>query len=257
MNISVVIPAYNHLEDVLVCLNTLQAMAADNSRVQYLIQDDASPQYDLRRLISPYTASVDRNPLNLGFSGNCNMGARRAAGDILFMVNQDIEAVSPLSQGWDDHLRAAFADERVGIVGARLLFPDGRLQSAGGEFDAHMQPYHRCIGYSDLDNWEIKEPREVAWCTGAALAIRRTVFDQIGGFDERYIGGYFEDVSMCLRARECGHLVWYTPAVTFIHKVGSTGGSPYFMQNAQLFKREWVDTRKVTPDVAAVLEGWW
>lgn len=255
MILSLIIPAYNDAVDVLHCLNSLQATAADNTRIQWLIQDDCSPGVDFRKLIPPYAASVARNEVNKGFSGNCNAGAARAQGDILCFCNQDIEA-NAHSPGWDTAICAAFGDASVGIVAPRLLFPDGKVQSVGGGFDSHLQPYHRCLGYSNLDYWEVNTPQEVEWVTGAYLAIRREIFQQVGGFDETYVS-YFEDCDLCIRVKEAGYKVMIDPRVSFTHKVGSTGGSPHFMNSAMTFKKKWVDTRKIASNVPVVLERWW
>lgn len=255
MNLSIIIPAYNDAVDVLHCLNSLQATAADNATIQYIIQDDCSPDIDLRKIVPPYAAAVARNERNLGFSANCNAGAKRASGDILVFCNQDIEA-NQYSRGWDAPLRAAFADASVGIVGARLLFPNGHIQSAGGIYDAHLQPHHRCLGYSNIEHWEVNTPEAVSWVTGAFLAIRREVFEQVGGFDEAFIS-YWEDVDLCERVKAAGFKVWYEPRVTFTHKVGSTGGSPHFARGAALFKQRYVDTRRLRADVQAIYERWW
>lgn len=255
MKLSVIIPAYNHLAAVLTCLNSLHDTAVTN--VEYLVQDDCSPDYLGTAVISPLLASVERNAMNVGFSGNCNAGARRASGDILFFVNQDVEAVPQVSHGWDAAILAAFLDSSIGIVGARLVFRDGSIQSAGGLFDAKSQPFHRCLGYSDMNYHEVAAPREVSWVTGAALAIRRDLFAQIGGFDMAYVKGYFEDVDICMKARQAGFKVWYEPRATLVHPAGITGGNPHFTQNAQLFKQRWVDSGMIKPDVYAVKVGYW
>lgn len=255
MNISVVIPAFRDIADVLTCLNSLQATSSNFQQIQWVLQDDCSPNLDMRMLVPPYMASVERNEVNLGFAANCNRGAARATGDIIVFANQDIVA-SNLSVGWDTVIRAAFDDASVGIVAPRLLFPDGKVQSVGGGFDNHLQPYHRCLGYSNLDYWEVNTPQEVAWVTGAYLAIRREIFQQVGGFDETYIS-YFEDCDLCIRVKEAGYKVVIDPRVSFTHKVGSTGGSPHFMNSAMTFKKRYVDTRKLIADVPVVLERWW
>lgn len=253
--ISVIVPFYEKLVDLLLCVNTLSLSHALPD-TEFILNDDASPSVDLRMAIHPAQGQVWRNDINLGFAGNCNSGASHATGDILFFCNQDIQAVPNLSNGWDAALVSAFDNPEVGIIGPRLIFPYGRLQSAGGLIDAKGQPYHRCLGYSHLDNREINEPCEVSWVTGAALAIRRGLFEQLGGFDMGY-RSYFEDVTLCLQARELGYQVWYTPVVSFIHKVGSTGGSPHFMTSAMRFKRLFVDTGRVKPDVSYVRERFW
>lgn len=264
--ISVVIPAYNALADALACLTTLQRAAEKPQDMFWVVQDDASPDVDMRCIPN---AAVMRNERNLGFAGNCNTAAARAFapkdlnpdsprdGDILFFVNQDVLAVPEWSAGWDTHLSAAFADSGVGIVGARLLFPDRRIQSAGGQFDAACQPFHRCFQYSDPTYEEVNTPQDVSWVTGAALAIRRGLFEQVGGFDTAYTKGYFEDTDLCMKVREAGYRVRYEPRVTFIHKVGSAGGSAHFMQNARLFKSRWVDTGKARPDTTAIHVRYW
>lgn len=258
MKLSVIIPFYNDLPALLACLNSLHALrASKGSGVECLVQDDASPTLDLPALLPPTLASVERNPRNLGFAGNCNAAARRANGDILFFVNQDCYAVPNLSENWDSAILKAFEDETVGIVGARLLFPDGRVQSAGGLFDARGTPYHRCFLWRSRDHREISTARDVSWVTGAALAIRRELFERVGGYDSDYANGYFEDVDLCLKARELGYKIWYEPGCTLVHSVGSTGGNPNFTRNALRFKRRWVDPGLVTPDSPAVMARYW
>ena len=252
--ISVIIPGYEKAVEVLTCLNSLRAYA--DRPAEYLVQDDASPSVNLCAVVPPEVASTERNPVNLGFAGNCNAGAARAHLPILLFINQDVFAVEQFSKGWDTAIVRAFDDPQVGIVGARLLFPDASVQSVGGVFDGASQPVHRCLGWRNLTHPEIAEPRDVTWVTGAALAIRKSLFETLGGFDTSY-RMYFEDADLCLRAREAGWKVRYEPRATFVHPVGSTGGSPHFLKNAQLFKSRWVDTGKVTPDVHSVTVRYW
>ena len=97
----------------------------------------------------------------------------------------------------------------------------------------------------------------VPWVTGAFYAVRRSVWEVLGGFDPVYIGGYFEDVDFCLKAAESGYQTWYQPFTTLFHQVGSTGGNPHFMHNAQIFRQRWVDTGKVKPDVSTRRVNFW
>jgi GT2 family glycosyltransferase len=254
VRISVIIPAYNDLPGVMACLNSLQTFQTIPD-VEYLVQDDCSTTYHAGACIP--NAHVAINAQNVGFAANCNAGAARASGEVLFFVNQDVYGVHGWANGWDAALLRAFAGERVGIVGARLLFPNGTIQSAGGGFDARCQPYHPFIGYTNPHYWETAQAHDCEWVTGAALAIRRDVWQQVGGFDEGYTRGYFEDVDLCLKVREAGYRVRYEPDVTLIHKAGGSGGSAYFMQNALRFRQTWVDTGKVKPDTSAVHVRYW
>lgn len=261
--LSVIIPAYvkepQHLTALLTCLNSLQAYASKQIPIEFLVQDDCSPAVLLPMLIPLCAANVVRNEQNLGFVGNVNAGAARSHGDILLFCNQDIMGY-PASQNWDIALVNAFEEATIGIVGGKLVFPDNRLQSAGGLFDGRSQPMHRWLGYERHDLPEYSTPGEISWTTGAALAIRRELFVQLGGLDLAYSPSYFEDVDLCLRARGQGLKVWYEPRVSFVHAVGSTGGSPYFMHSAETFRKRWVDTKCVKPDMMSVDNthpAWW
>lgn len=253
LTLSVLIPAFNDLHKLTRCLTSLQRYALF-SDVQYLVQDDASPNIDMTAHVSPRVADVQRNAENVGFIRNVNIGAKRAAGDILFLCNHDVFAVERLSQDWDAALIAAFDNPEVGLVGAKLLFPNGAIQSAGGLFDALGNPFHRCLGYGNPFYEEVNTPRYVSWCTGGALAIRKSLWDALGGFDESYLRAYFDDVDLCARARLSGAKVFYEPRVTFIHEVGSTGGiaAEIFRHNMNLFKSRYVDTKLVQPDVSYI-----
>lgn len=255
MNLSVIIPAYNHLAKVLTCLNSLQTLAG--VRHDYVVQDDASPEVFYPAVIAPCVARVARNAENLGFAGNVNAGTALApSADVLFVVNQDVYGVPEWSKGWDAALLGVFASQpQVGIVGARLLFPNGCIQNAGGLFDAKKQPFHRCLGWRNPLHPECNTAGPVSWTTGAAFAVRGSLWRQLGGFDLHYGRGYFEDVDFCVRAQLLGWQVWYEPTVTLIHEVGSTGGNPDFLKNAHYFIEKWQQV--ITPDEQAVREAYW
>lgn len=255
MKLSVIIPAFNNIDMVLLCLYSLRAHANTQTEIEYLVQDDASPEYDGRRVISSDLALVERNNRNLGFPGNANRGAERAQGDALFFVNQDVYALWRWSENWDIALLKALTGPSVGVVGARLLSPSGAIQSAGGEFDVKGQPYHRFLGNDEPCDCHTGLAREVSWTTGAAFATPASLWRDIGGFDEAYGRGYFEDADYCLKARERGCRIWYEPQCTFVHRVGSTGGSPTFTKSALLFRKRWAN--KVKPDTNEIRTWYW
>ena len=253
MRLSVILPIYNQLSDVMTCLNSLRAFEATGA--EFIAQDDASPEYFGPAVIPASLADCQRNAVNLGFGQNCNAGAARASGDVFMFINQDAYGVPGWSEGWDSAILSAFADGRVGVVGARLLFPNGAIQNAGGAFDARRQPYHLGLGYSNPHCEEVSLPREVSWTTGAALAVRRDLFEQTGGFDPIYERGYWEDVDLCLKVRAAGFKIWYEPGCTLIHKTGQSGGSSRFMTNALIFRERWGN--KIVPDCQVVKERFW
>lgn len=221
---------------------------------EIIVQDDASTTFDAAELVGP-PARVEVNPRNLGFAGNCNAGARRAQGDVLLFLNQDTKA----HPGWFGPLMQAFENPLVGVVGPKLVFEQARaggvkelsIQSCGGLFDAGKGPFHRYLGFH-ADDWRVNVPERVSWTTGAALAIRRELFAQVGGFDEGYARGYFEDVALCMAARAAGAEVWYEPRAVFEHTVGSTGGIPpqVFKANSMRFHKQW--DAAIVPDSPVV-----
>lgn len=255
--LSILIPAYNNLAAVCRALVSLQRYASDAVTTEYLVQDDCSPHVDMTVCISPTLASVERSAANLGFAANCNALAARAHGEILLFLNHDVYAVENWSQDWNSAIAAQFSRMEVGIVGARLLFPDGSIQSAGGHFDARGTPFHRCLGYSDPHYHEVNTPCAVDWTTGAALAVRRDVFLEVGGFSLDYPGGYFEDVDLCMKVAQRRYSIQYEPRCTLVHEVGSTGGNTHFTQNALRFKARWVDSGIVQPSVNVIKEVYW
>jgi GT2 family glycosyltransferase len=261
-SISVIIPAYQNTLEVLRCLNSLQTFASKTLPIEFIVSDDHSAD-PMAQYIGGCMAKVITRHENGGFAANANTGAQFAQGDILFVCNQDVAAVGqdadglPLSQDWDIHLVNAFENAEVGIVGAKLLFPDGRVQNAGGFLDGRCQPFHRGLGYSNHRYAEVNTPEFVSWTTGAALAVRRDLFNQLGGFDTLYGRGYFEDVDMCMRAHEAGFKVWYEPRCVFIHTVGTSGGSSMFGKNAAIFRERWVDSKRIVKDTEMIKERFW
>ena len=221
------------------------------------MQDDACPDYDLTQLWGFPPFKIERNAVNLGFAGTVNAAAARATGDYLVMLNQDIECIMP---GWADIMLAMFNNPKVGIVGPKLIFPprpdipNGAIQSCGGLFDAGKGPYHRYLGWKDVNDWRVSTSQEVSWITGAALMISREDFVKCGGLDaETYPRGYFEDVDLCMKVRFSltpNKHVFYAGDATLVHEAGSTGGNPNFMENSRRFHRRWDD--KIVPDSTMV-----
>lgn len=270
--IRVFIPGYNNLHEMLTCLTTLRDTAGDED-VHFTVLDDTAPETFAQNGMDPelgFSQTMPRDVLycrqegeQLGFAANCNRALRSpySPHDIFFFVNQDVYADihSHWASGWAETLARCFGDHpAVGIVGIRLLMPDGSLQHAGVIFDGACQPTHRFLGYKDSEYLPAMRQGLVPAVTGAALAIRASLFSELGGFDSvGYPGGYFEDIDLCCRAQQIGSRVWYEPSIAFHHKVGTSGGSGDFMRNAHVFKSRWVDTGAIEPDTHIVREDFW
>ena len=171
--------------------------------------------------------------------------ARMARGAYLLFLNQDTLATKP---GWIGHMIDVMEKNNAGIVGPKLVFPDGSIQSCGGLFDAGKGPYHRNLGWSNAQDWRVNTTERVSWITGAAILVRAEDFWQVGGMDEGYRGGYFEDVDLCLKMKhQLGKDTWYCAEAVLQHAVGSTGGNPEnFRANSLRFHERW--DSKIVPD---------
>jgi len=143
-----------------------------------------------------------------------NMGASLAQGEVLVFMNDDVE---PLSDDWLAFMVAQAQRGDVGAVGAKLVYPSGAIQHAGvviGIMDGAGHPGRHLRSAS---HWRwLHMTRNVSAVTGACLAVRRGVFQQLGGFDYSFPENY-NDVDFCLRAREAGYQVIYEAAAVLRH----------------------------------------
>jgi O-antigen biosynthesis protein len=218
--VSVIIPVHGELAYTLACLRSITQRAAA-AAFEVIVVDDASPDDSAQALAGIAGLRLIVNPRNLGFIGSCNAGAAAARGEFLLFLNNDTQVTS----GWLDALLRCFAERAdCGIAGSRLVYPDGRLQEAGGlvfadgscwttgRFEPRDVPLFRCR-------------REVDYVSGASLLIRRDVFVRAGGFDARYAPAYYEDADLAFAVRGLGLRVYYEPASTVIHCEGISAGT--------------------------------
>ena len=238
---SIVIPVYNHLDATLICLRSL-AQTKNHTPHEIIIVDDFSSDESSTVLPNIQGLHYQRNRENIGFIGACNAGAANARGQFVVFLNND----TAVQDGWLDALLDTFEQHRdVGLVGAKLVYPDGRLQEAGG------------IVFSDGSGWNygrFDDPadprynfvREVDYCSGAAIALRTDLFGQFGGFDSHYAPAYYEDTDLAMKVRQAGLRVLYQPASVVVHFEGissgtdtSSGTKRYQVINQEKFLTRW------------------
>jgi len=215
--VSVVLPLFNSAGAALECLASLQKFG---QQVDYevIIADDASRADQSELLARVPGATSLRNEKHLGYALNCNNAARSARGDHLLFLDAGVQ----LLPGTLAALAESF-DPKVGIVGAKIVSPSGHLREAGCRVnvDGSMSP----IGFNEdpsLPSYNFRRPVECV--SGACLLIRRTLFEEIGGFDRSY-GPLYADVDLCLRVRERGLRVIYEPTAC-VCQAGDTTGRP-------------------------------
>lgn len=163
------------------------------------------------------------------FAENCNEAASQTDADVLVFLNDDTEP----QPGWLDRMVDCL--DMAPIVGARLLYPDGRVQHSGVYFeqdDGGLVARNR--------TWDCPSG-EVDAVTGAALMIRRDIWSLLDGFDTDYRNGY-EDVDLCLRARLRGNPIWYCADATIIHHESQSGEArwTHVGHNIRLLQERWI-----------------
>ncbi|MGB9776071.1 MAG: glycosyltransferase family 2 protein [Anaerolineae bacterium] len=215
MKASVIIPVWNGREYLPACLDAL--LAQDYLDFEVIVVDNASTDGSADLVAEKYPqVRLIRNAQNLGYAGGCNAGLKVARGDVLVLLNQD----TVVQRGWLCTLVEALQKPEVGIVGCKILYPDGKtIQHAGGWIEWPLGLAHH-YGQGEQDEGQWDEPRQVDYVTGAAMAFRRDVMEKVGRLDEEFWPGYFEDSDFCFRGREMGYEVWYVPSARVFHVEG-------------------------------------
>jgi GT2 family glycosyltransferase len=170
------------------------------------------------------------------FSAMNNAGVREARHDVLLFLNDDVTA---LEEGWNRALLSQALRPQVGVVGAKLVYPSGAIQHAGIVVGIGQGTEHagRHTFRSDLWRW-LDITRDVSAVTGACMAMRREVFEELGGFSELFPVNY-NDVDLCLRAREAGYRVVMETAAVLRHDEATTRAPGRRLGERELFYERW------------------
>lgn len=241
--VSIIIPVYNQFSYT---YNCLKSIAKNSGEVSYevILADDCSTDLTehIKKAVSGIT--VVRNKKNLRFLLNCNHAAKSAKGKYILFLNNDTQVMENWLQPLVDLIGR---DEHIGMVGSKLIYPDGRLQEAGGILwkDASAWNYGHL---QDSSMPEYNYVKEVDYISGAAIMIRADLWRELGGFDEQFAPAYCEDSDLAFRVRAAGYRVMFQPKSVVVHFEGisngtdtSAGQKSYQVTNTRKFYEKWKD----------------
>ncbi len=216
----VVVVNWNGKEILKKCLASFLANTS-NPDCKVVVVDNASTDGSVESVQGVFPQiELIKNVQNIGFSKANNQGIRIAlknGAKHILLLNNDVEIPRA---GWLEELSNVLeSDSKIGIVGCKLLYPNGTIQHAGGIISLRV-PHHR--GECEKDTGKYDSVEFVDYVTGAALLIKAEVIQRIGLLDEGFTPLYFEDTDWCMRARFHGYKVAYTPNPTLIHHCGSS-----------------------------------
>ena len=263
LEFSIIIPVHSKEDYTQRCLRAIfQTSYLHN--IEIIIIDNCSDPETKQLLasISKY-AKVIVNEKNESFSHANNQGAAVARGKYLVFMNNDVQGIS----GWMDAFEDTFEkDPTIGIQGGKLLYPNETIQHAGIVWGAvpelnNMNLHYHVHLLADGQDPKVNASKEFQFVTGALLAIRRELFHEVGGFDERYHFGH-EDLDLCMKVRKAGYKVWYNHKAAAYHyesitkiDVGIEKFERFFKNtdsfdkaNHEYFLSKWADKIEVDAD---------
>lgn len=218
--ISVIISVYNKWDYTLACLRSIITNKPKAS-FEIIVIDDASTDKTPEALKVVKGIKVITNDENQGFLLSCNTAAKKAKGNFLYFLNNDVQVLP----GWLDELYQTFTEiPEAGLVGSKLIYPDGRLQEAGGVIREDGSGTNFGRG-DDPNKPEYNFLRDSDYCSGASIMVPAKIFRRLEGFDERFVPAYYEDTDLAYSVRKMGLRVIYQPFSRVVHFEGITAGT--------------------------------
>lgn len=251
--VSILIPNRDQKETLEKCLNSIWEKSTYNNYEILIVENNSSSPE-----IFDYYREIEKRPgvqiltwkEGFNYSAINNFGEKSAAGDYLLFLNNDVEVINPR---WIEELLGNCQRKEVGIVGAKLYYPDDTIQHAGtvigiGGIAGHAflnMPRSR-TGYLHKASLQM----DLSAVTAACMMMKRQVFEQLGGFEER-LSVAFNDVDLCLRTVQAGYLVVYNPEVELYHYESKSRGAEDSEEKVRRFQEEiefmrcrWMDLLK-------------
>jgi GT2 family glycosyltransferase len=239
--VTIAIPTYGPPDETIAAVESLRR-TTDRDKVRIVVADDASPAEHRERLRTLEGIELVLGEENAGFAANANRALRAAPADHdVVLLNSDVTA----EPGWIESLQyTAYGAEDIGMVGPKLVYPDGSIQSAGSHRNLGAPEWfdHR-YRFRGADHGPANVVASVLAMTGACVYVKRSTIDRIGLLDESYPMAY-EDVDWCLRSWQAGLRVIYQPHAALVHHEAKTRGTDQGereIRSQRLFWERWGD----------------
>lgn len=244
-SVSIIIPVFNNVSYTKRCLEGLKETLPlpNNHEIEIIIMDDGSTD-ETSEMIQEFQEHLPqikyvKNENNLGFLHTCNRGAEIASNDILLFLNNDTVPQT----NWIESLLDTFYQEvNAGVVGGKLIFPDGRLQEAGSVLFRNGEGYNFGMGEDNPEFPLYNHLREVDYCSGALLATPRQLFMDLGKFSEEFAPAYYEDSDYCMKVKSVGKKIYYQPNSVVIHDHHASYSKtnlPLILEHREAFIKKW------------------
>ncbi|MBI4978321.1 MAG: glycosyltransferase [Spirochaetes bacterium] len=248
--VSIIIPNSNHADDLRKCVHSIISCSSYRN-YEILIMENGSTQQGIRELYeqlkSEFGVSIVSWEKPFNYAAVNNAAACMAKGEMLLFLNNDVEVITPQ---WMENLIEHALRPEIGAVGAKLYYPNNTIQHAGVILGiggiaghAHKGFVRQADGYFS----RLKIVQNLSAVTGACLMTRKQLFRSLGGFDERFILA-FNDVDYCIRLRNGGYRIVWTPYVELVHYESKSRGledtpekQQRFTSEVNLFKQKWND----------------
>ncbi len=243
-HVSIIIPTYNNLKYLVECLYSI-SKSSNKQQFEVIIVFDGIDNEYWNKLESIKNIILIRNIKNSGFSVSCNNGAKQAKGKYLLFLNDDTQ----VQENWLDSLvDVAENQPQTGVIGPKVIYPNGYLQEAGCSIKNNGEIIMNGYG-QDPNLPKFNFIREVDYCSGVCILIKKEIFFEINGFDEEYSPAYYEDTDLSMKLYCKGYKSYYCPQSEIIHHLNATtnltlNDQKYQLasKNRQKFLEKWIET---------------
>ncbi len=244
--VSIVIPCVDEELVTIECLTSIQNALPEDFGVEVIVVDNASTDPAYEAISKNITIRYLRFDKNIGFGPACNAGAKMAHGDFLFFLNNDAQ----IAPGCLEALVAGAKQEGIGLVGPKIVSFDGTLQEAGCILK--QDGTGDLIGFGrDHRTPRYNYARPVEHVSGAAILVRRALFEELGGFDDAFAPAYCEDANLSLKIRRKSLRVLYEPKALIAHHLSKTSNGESESKRERISRNRNILTRRWADEIAA------